>query len=186
MPTTIPDLISRRRGLVAVTALQAACALYFLGDILSEFPDFRTDPTHPAIELVVVLVLWIGCFWGLREIRSLLAQARRMEERMQAASGAFLDLLEDSFARWGLTPSEREVALLSIKGLSIAEIAALRETREGTVKAQSTAIYRKAGVSGRAQLVSHFVEDLMAGLELAPRPAAAGSRPDVAMQHDSP
>ena len=53
-------------------------------------------------------------------------------------------------------------ALLLIKGLSLAEIAALRETREGTIKAQSNAIYRKAEVAGRAQLVSLFIEDLMA------------------------
>jgi len=32
---------------------------------------------------------------------------------------------------------------------------------EGTVKAQTNAIYRKAGVSGRPQLLSLFIEDLM-------------------------
>ncbi|MCB1371179.1 MAG: helix-turn-helix transcriptional regulator [Rhodobacteraceae bacterium] len=89
-----------------------------------------------------------------------------MRGSLQAASGAFLDLMEGNFAKWGLTPSERDVALLSIKGLSIAEIAALRATREGTVKAQSAAIYRKAGVNGRAQLLGLFVEDLLAGLVL--------------------
>ena len=45
---------------------------------------------------------------------------------------------------------------------SIAEIAALRETKDGTIKAQSNAIYRKSGVAGRAQLVSLFIEELMA------------------------
>jgi DNA-binding NarL/FixJ family response regulator len=52
--------------------------------------------------------------------------------------------------------------------LSIAEIAQIRATREGTIKAQCAAIYRKAGVSGRAQLLSLFIEDLMAGVVLAP------------------
>ena len=41
------------------------------------------------------------------------------------------------------------MAWFTIKGLSIAEIARLRGTSEGTVKAHSNAIYRKAGVSGR-------------------------------------
>jgi hypothetical protein len=36
--------------------------------------------------------------------------------------------------------------------MSTAEIAALRSTSEGTVKAQTNAIYRKAGVTGRSQL----------------------------------
>ncbi len=55
------------------------------------------------------------------------------------------------------------MALFSIKGMSLAEIAELRNTSDGTVKAQSNAIYRKAGVSGRPQLLSLFIEDLMAG-----------------------
>ena len=48
------------------------------------------------------------------------------------------------------------MALLALKGLTIGEIAALRATREGTVKAQCAAIYRKAGVSGRPQLHQPF------------------------------
>ena len=51
--------------------------------------------------------------------------------------------------------------MFAIKGMSLQEIAALRDTSEGTVKAQTNAIYRKAGVKGRAQLLSLFVEDLM-------------------------
>jgi hypothetical protein len=45
--------------------------------------------------------------------------------------------------------------------LSTQDIALLRATSEGTVKAQTNAIYRKAGVSGRSQLLSVFIEDLM-------------------------
>ena len=81
-------------------------------------------------------------------------------------------MLEDHFEKWALTPSERDVALLAIKGLSNSEIADMRQTREGTIKAQCNAIYRKAGVSGRAQLLSLFVEELMGeglvGVEKAP------------------
>jgi len=58
-------------------------------------------------------------------------------------------------------PSEKDVALFAIKGMSTAEIATMRSTSEGTVKAQTNAIYRKAGVTGRSQLLSLFIEDLM-------------------------
>ena len=34
---------------------------------------------------------------------------------------------------------------------------------QGTVRAQLTRIYAKAGVSGRAQFAAFFVEDLLAG-----------------------
>ena len=95
-----------------------------------------------------------------------------MESRLREVSGAFAELLAERFEQWGLTPSERDVAWFTIKGLSIAEIARLRGTSEGTVKAHSNAIYRKAGVSGRTQLLSLFIEDLM---EASP-PAAPETR----------
>ena len=69
--------------------------------------------------------------------------------------------LEDRFETWALTPAERDVALFAIKGMSTGEIAKLRATSEGTVKAQTNAIYRKAGVSGRPQLLSLFIEELL-------------------------
>ena len=58
--------------------------------------------------------------------------------------------------------TEKEVAWLLIKGLSIQEIADARNTKIGTVKSQSNAVYQKAGLQGRAELVSYFVEDLLA------------------------
>jgi DNA-binding NarL/FixJ family response regulator len=64
------------------------------------------------------------------------------------------------------------VALFAIKGLSIAEIARVRHTKEGTIKAQCNAIYVKAGVTGRQQLLSLFIEGLMAD-QLMPEDAAA-------------
>ncbi|SIO31812.1 regulatory protein, luxR family [Vannielia litorea] len=72
-----------------------------------------------------------------------------------------------------LTPAERDVALFAMKGVSTAEIAVLRNTSEGTVKARTAAIYRKAGVTGRPQLMSHFIEDLMGGPLGADRAAEA-------------
>ena len=100
---------------------------------------------------------------------------RAMESQLRQVSGAFAELLDERFGEWGLTRSERDVAWFTIKGLSIAEIARLRGTSEGTVKAHSNAIYRKAGVSGRTQLLSLFIEDLMGERR---RPAGPSRRPD--------
>jgi DNA-binding CsgD family transcriptional regulator len=162
----IGPIPERHRGLVAVTAVQAAAALFFVADILADWSHFSSEPAHLLVEFAAVAGLVFGSIWGFRELRRVLAQNARMHGSLKAASGAFLDLMEESFARWGLTPSERDVALLSIKGLSVSKIAALRGTREGTVKAQSAAIYRKAGVGGRAALLGLFVEELVAGMVL--------------------
>ena len=61
----------------------------------------------------------------------------------------------------GLTMAEREVGMLALKGIDLAEIARLRGSAQGTVRAQMTRIYAKAGVSGRAQFAAWFVEELL-------------------------
>ena len=70
-------------------------------------------------------------------------------------------VMTQHFVDWRLTPAERDVAVFLVKGLSTCDIAELRGTSEGTIKAQTNAIYRKASVTGRTQLLSTFIEDLM-------------------------
>ena len=65
--------------------------------------------------------------------------------------------------------SKNTFANFLTKGLNTRDIAEMRGTSEGTVKAQTNAIYRKAGVTGRTQLLSTFIEDLMDDA-LMPRP----------------
>jgi DNA-binding CsgD family transcriptional regulator len=113
------------------------------------------------LEIGAAFGLVLGVVVGGLMLRRALRDRNRAEERLRRASGAFMVLLEERFSEWGLTPSERDVALFAIKGMSTAEIATLRATSEGTVKAQTNAIYRKAGVSGRPQLLSLFIDDLM-------------------------
>jgi DNA-binding CsgD family transcriptional regulator len=105
--------------------------------------------------------LILGVVLGAVMLRHTTRENERMTRQLRAASTAFRELLEERFDEWGLTAAERDVALFAIKGLSTQEIASLRSTSEGTVKAQTNAIYRKAGVTGRPQLLSVFIDDLM-------------------------
>jgi len=59
-----------------------------------------------------------------------------------------------------LTPAEREVGLLLLKGLSHKE-AATRATSETTIRQQALAIYRKSGLRNRSELSAFFLEDLL-------------------------
>lgn len=155
----------RRIAIFAIFAIQIVCAIFFAWNLLVSvlgLPPISWQ-AHEFIEIGAVLGLFIGVGLGGYVVRQTLRRTARVEDQLRAASGAFMELLEEKFAVWGLTPAERDVALFSIKGLSTAEIAALRKTSEGTVKAQTNAIYRKAGVSGRPQLLSLFIEDLMDG-----------------------
>ncbi len=70
-------------------------------------------------------------------------------------------LIDDEFAIWHLSQSEKDVALLLIKGLSMKEIAEIRLTHEKTVRQQATSIYKKSGLSGRQELAAFFLEDIL-------------------------
>jgi DNA-binding CsgD family transcriptional regulator len=150
--------------LLLAIALQAVCALFFLADVVFDMiadGEAGNSLPHNAVELAAAVGLALGVVFLVHELRKLLARQAHMAGQIKVASGAFHDLLEARFEDWGLTPSERDVALLLVKGLSIAEIAGLRGSAEGTVKAHCNKIYAKAKVTGRAELVSLFIEDLM-------------------------
>jgi DNA-binding CsgD family transcriptional regulator len=145
--------------------VQALCATFFSWDILTSVLGIETEPVswelRELMEIGAAVGLVLGVVLGAILLRRALVQRNEAEEKLRRASAAFMDVLHERFDAWGLTPSERDVALFAIKGMSTAEIAVLRSTSEGTVKAQTNAIYRKAGVSGRSQLLSLFIEDLM-------------------------
>ena len=96
-------------------------------------------------------------------LRQARARTHSAEEALRRARSAFRDVLEERFEDWSLTPAERDVALFAIKGFSTQDMALLRGVSEGTIKAQTAAIYRKAGVTGRPQLLSLFIDELVEG-----------------------
>ena len=174
--------MTRKLTLIAIFLVQAVCALFFVGDILLSVFGIYVQPiswsSRELLEIGASVGLLLGLVLGAVVLRQSMHTAERAREKLRIASGAFGDLLEERFSQWGLTPAERDVALFALKGLNTAEIASLRATSEGTVKAQTAAIYRKAGVSGRGQLLSVFIDDLMGGLPNAPVAAEPGGLPE--------
>lgn len=142
---------------------------------------------HAAVELAFIAlclgaVVWIWAGWE----RAHRALARA--ERDQAATGAdrdrwkkrastFLDGLgaeiDAEFERWALSPKEREIALMLLKGYGLQEIADLHARSERTVRQQAGNIYKKARLTGRAELSAYFLEDLLLP-QPTPRPPPAG------------
>lgn len=150
--------------LLALIAVQALCTAFFLWDVLEDLRAtglvfFRT--IHHSIEAVAALSLILALVFELRYLLALLRRKAHLEDQISIAAGAFHDILGDHFTRWGLTPAERDVAMFTVKGFSIAETAKLRGSAEGTVKAQLGAVYRKAGVSGRGALLGLLIDDLI-------------------------
>ena len=75
--------------------------------------------------------------------------------------------IDRQLERWNLSPAEKEVALLLLKGLSHKDVGRLRGVSEATVRQQARSLYDKAGLAGRHDLAAFFLEDL-----LDPHPAA--------------
>lgn len=144
----------------AIVVVQAVAAIFFVADALGDVSEQGITP-HIVIEALIAFALLAGVILGLRHTRMLLAEARRREAALQVARGALAEHVATRFGEWELTPAEAEVALFALKGCDAAEIAALRAAAQGTVRAQLSSVYAKAGVSSQAGLVSLFFEDLL-------------------------
>ena len=130
---------------------------------------------HVFAEASVAVAACFGAFhllrgaWRLRQ--RLDAQGRdfsafrQQAEAWRTGSKKYLDGLSHSIDaqldQWQLSPAEKEVAFLLLKGLSLKEIAVARQTSEKTARVQSSAIYTKSGLAGRSELSAFFLEDLL-------------------------
>ena len=108
------------------------------------------------------------------EARQWSEDARRWNQEAQQVLQGLGEAIDRQFDRWGLTPAEREVALLQLKGLRHKAIADLRRTSERTVRQQALSVYRKSGLNGRSDLAAFFLEDLLLPVGTTPDTSSAG------------
>jgi DNA-binding CsgD family transcriptional regulator len=157
----LADHRRRRPAAVAIFLfVQTVAAVFFVGDAVT---DLIADPhgPHSIFEAIVVLALVLGMGFGVMELRRALERLRTQDAAIAVAQGALAEVIKAEFADWGLTIAEQDVGFLALKGLDIAELAELRGSAQGTVRAQLTRVYAKAGVSNRAQFAALFVEELL-------------------------
>jgi len=126
-------------------------------------------PAFHVIEDLVLAAVWLGGV-GLfaLNIERLRRSSVRLSEDLSATRTnletfrrGIGDEIEQQLEVWSLTPSEKQVAQLLLKGLGHREIAEIRDTSEKTVRQQAARVYQKAQVSGRAELSAFFLEDLL-------------------------
>ncbi|UCC25995.1 MAG: helix-turn-helix transcriptional regulator [Gemmatimonadales bacterium] len=133
------------------------------------------DPAHLLLEGLLMAVSLGGALWlwlTLRRARMEVdtlehdvafarAEALRWRDEARDALRGLGVSIGKQFQRWDLTPAERAVALLLLKGLSHKEVARVRRVSERTVRQQAREVYRKAGLGGRSELSAFFLEDLL-------------------------
>lgn len=155
MKTGLPALIM---GLIAA---QLICAVVFLMDVLTDMSEMPTLSWLLLPEGLASLALFVGIAFEAIYLLHLLKRKASLERSVGMASSALQSVIESHFDEWKLTASERDVAALMVKGLSISEIATVRGSAEGTVKAHLNAIYRKANARNRAEVLSHIMDTLI-------------------------
>jgi len=146
----------------AVAAGLFAAVAVLVGIDLAADVGSGVDLLHAGTETVATLLALAGALWFYRhhlEERRAAADWRARAEELLGGLGSSVDR---QFGEWKLSPAEQEVALLLLKGLSFKEVASVRSTSERTSREQARAVYKKAGVAGRAELSAWFIEDLLA------------------------
>lgn len=148
--------------------------VFFIADIIHDLQQ-GISLTHVLHEVVLFLIALTGLIWQVRIIflknRDLQAlnvelletknSYKEWKNRSHSKAQEIRQMIDQQFAVWLLSQSEKDVALLLIKGLSMKEIAGIRNTQEKTVRQQATTIYKKAGLSGRQELAAFFLEDIL-------------------------
>ncbi|MDE1918738.1 MAG: hypothetical protein KGJ57_22435 [Sphingomonadales bacterium] len=146
--------------LTLVLGCQALAATFFAIDVAGDIAEAGLG-WHLSIELGATLALVGGVVLGAFHVRSLIERGRQDQALIAAARGAMGALIRARFAEWRLTTAEADVAIFAIKGLDVAEIAALRGSAQGTVRAQLTRIYAKAGTASHTGLIALFMDELI-------------------------
>ncbi len=134
---------------------------FFVFDIVSDLWSNEDGYLHITLELLVFFAISLVLFRELQQVKSLTKEITIEKSKSARLAGELLQVMKEQFSKWSLTGSECEVALLLIKGLSMKEIAQVRQVKEKTVRGQATAVYAKANCAGRHELAAYFIEDLM-------------------------
>ena len=165
--------MSHRERWVLVSILSAVLLLV-TADIVGDSKE-GVELWHLFLEGCVGFVSLFGIFYVLRDsfkIRHNLIETnqkfsayREESEKWRAESRKYLEglssAIDEQLIKWELTAAEKEVAFLLLKGLSLKDVANVRNTTEKTARVQSMAIYAKAGLSSRSELSAFFLEDLL-------------------------
>ena len=163
---------ARLRGILAVALLSIIVG--GTADLVMDDPATWLS-FHVVFEMLMIAgallmatTLWLGWWRSAHAAAALevrLAEQAMERDRWRASSREALEglgrAIDAQFDEWRLTPAEREVALLLLKGYGHKRVADLTGRSERTARQHAGTVYEKAGLGGRAELSAFFLQDLM-------------------------
>jgi DNA-binding CsgD family transcriptional regulator len=169
------DMVGRR-GVVPLALSVGVLSLALAGyDLWVEGEPFAPgDFVFEVLDRALLLGAVVAVAWTTAALRELRREQAEMREDLaravamgrewrEASSTTLSDLggaIQRQFEAWSLSRAEADIAGLMLKGVPLRGIAELRHTSETTIRQQAQAIYRKSGLSGRAELSAYFLESL--------------------------
>ena len=146
-------------------AVLAVCCGFFALDVAVDLTGMREADALSWVHLIVESFATLSILGALFLLRDYVRLSRAREASLQASLDevrrGINQLILDRIQQLKLTPAEQEVALFIVKGYGLSEVASLRGTSERTAKAQAHAVYQKAGVASRSELILHCIEDIV-------------------------
>jgi len=134
---------------------------FFVYDIVIDLNKGTDTALHLLLEGCIFIATSLALFLEIHRVIGLRREVIIEQGKVSRLTGELFNIINNEFDKWKLTDSEKEVAILLIKGLSMREIGELRQVKEKTIRQQATQIYAKAGYSNRHELATHFIEDLI-------------------------
>jgi len=179
----INKVFSAPLSVVLLIVIQLFCTFFFVSDVFTDYEELGNiagDRFYLVMEAVASLSLLAACIFEFRYLVWLSRKKKKLEQRLDIAKRAVHEVMEHHFTEWQLTGSEREVCMLLVKGFPIPEIASLRGSAEGTIKAHLNNIYRKSGTRNQAELLSVLIDALVGDFEPARKQRKPGAMEAIA------
>jgi len=145
-----------------LSILVLVCAsVFFLYDIIIDIAESKDNLFHLLTEGCIFISISIILYIEIKRAYKFYLEVLLEKEKVGALSGELFQIILNKFNEWKLSESEKDVAILIINGLSMKEISELRNVKEKTIRQQAASIYSKTGLSGRHELASFFIKDLL-------------------------
>lgn len=142
-------------------AILITATLYFAYNLISEYTLDNDSLSKVLLEgsvLILVLTVLVDEFI---KITHLSAIASFSTKHTGSLKKHFINTVNYQLENWGLTDTEKKVALLLLQGMSTSAIALMLRKKEFVIEHIAEEIYVKAHIKDRYELISYFINDLL-------------------------
>lgn len=138
---------------------------FFGWDIINDTLSQITHESNNLLHTIPEVFAFVALLYALKRIKDhsklLESKAIKAEATVTIFKEGAGKLLQKQLDEVKLSKAEKQITLLILKGLSPTEISELRQTALGTVKTQTTSIFRKFQVKSRSELLSQLIHEVL-------------------------